>query len=290
MNHLRDRCQAAEELILSHDTRGISAIGDLLERGYLGRVAARLARPETRLLLATGFLVIGAGRAETDGPLGARAICDAVALAGGQVCVVCDEPTLAVVRAAFGRSAQIVAMPLGDDKQARIWSNVQRTRFRANAVGFIERCGRDADGCFHSMHGREISAVTGRSDHLISPAVASFSIGDGGNEVGFGPFAAALRERGVTSWPSASAVDELIIASVSNWGGYALAAAIAWTAGVPLDGVLPNADQLASRVQDLLDAGAVDGMSGISEPRVDGRELEAEVAILDQLRRIGDSS
>ncbi len=287
MIQLRDRCHAAEELILSGDTRAISAIADLLEPGYLGRVAARLAQPDTRLLLATGFLVIGSGRAETDGPLGARAICDAVALAGGQVCVVCDEPTVDVVGAAIGQSAQIAVMPIGDDEQARIWSNAQRTRFRANAVGFIERCGRDATGCFHSMHGKDISAVTARTDHLISPAVTSFSIGDGGNEAGFGPFAQALRERGVMPWPSASVVDELIIASVSNWGGYALAAAIAWTAGLSPGAVLPDEDRLAGRVRELLNAGAVDGMSGLSEAKVDGRELESEFAILGELRRIG---
>lgn len=287
MTQLRERCLAAEDLILRHDSRGISAMADLLETGYLARVAGTLARPETRLLLATGFLVIGAGRAETDGPLGARAICDAVRLAGGQVCVVCDVPTVKVVSAAIGDSAEIAVMPVGGDDQARIWSNVQRTRFRANAVGFIERCGRDPDGVFHSMHGADITAVTARTDFLISPSVESFSIGDGGNEVGFGPFAHALRERGITRWPSGSAVGELIVASVSNWGGYALAAAIAWTAGLPLDRILPDQDQFTARVEKLLNAGAVDGMSGLSERKVDGRDLAAEYSVLEELRRIG---
>lgn len=287
MTQLQDRCLAAEELILRHDVRGISALADLLNPGYLARVAGTLTRPETRLLLGTGFLVIGSGRAETDGPLGARAICDAVRLSGGRACVVCDEPTSEVVGAAIGDAAEIAVMPIGDDDQAQIWSNVQRTRFRANAVGFIERCGRDADGVFHSMHGADISAVTARTDYLISPSVASFSIGDGGNEVGFGRFAQALRERGITRWPSGSAVGELIIASVSNWGGYALAAAIAWTAGLPLDRVLPDSDQFTRRVERLLAAGAVDGMSGLSERKVDGRELDAENGVLEELRRIG---
>ena len=287
MTKLQDRCLAAEELILRQDSRGISALADLLSPGYLARVAGTLARPGTRLLLGTGFLVIGAGRAETDGPLGARAICDAVRLAGGSVCVVCDEPTREVVGAAIGDSAGIAVMPVGDDDQARIWSNVQRTRFRANAVGFIERCGRDADGIFHSMHGADISAFTARTDFLISPSVASFSIGDGGNEVGFGRYARALRERGVTRWPSGSEVGELIIASVSNWGGYALAAAIAWTAGIPADRVLPDPVRFGNRVDRLLAAGAVDGMSGRSERKVDGRELDAELGVLEELRRIG---
>ena len=287
MTQLQDRCLAAEELILRHDTRGISALVDLLDPGYLARVADTLTRPETRLLLATGFLVIGAGRAETDGPLGARAICDAVQISGGRVCVVCDEPTVEVVSAAIEDSAEVAVMPIGADDQARIWSNVQRTRFRANVVGFIERCGRDADGVFHSMHGADISAVTARTDYLISPSVASFSIGDGGNEVGFGRYARALRERGITSWPSGSAVEELIIASVSNWGGYALAAAIAWSAGLPVDRVLPGRDKFIQRVERLLAAGAVDGMSGDSERKIDGRELDAEISVLEELRRIG---
>jgi hypothetical protein len=287
MTQLRDRCLAAEELILRHDVRGISALADLINPGYLARVAGTLTRPGTRLLLGTGFLVIGAGRAETDGPLGARAICDAVRLAGGRVCVVCDDPTLKVVSAAIGDSAEIAVMPIGADDEARIWSNVQRTRFRANAVGFIERCGRDSDGIFHSMHGADISAVTARTDYLISPSVASFSIGDGGNEVGFGKFAQALRERGITPWPSGSVVEELIIASVSNWGGYALAAAIAWAAGVPADRVLPDSGQLARRVERLMESGAVDGMSGLSERTIDGRDLDAENGVIEELLRIG---
>ncbi len=275
------RSKLAEALVCQQDRRRISTIIPLLEPGYLHRVAGWLARGDTRLLLVTGFLVNGAP--ETDGPPGARAIADAVLGNGGAVTVVCDQPTSAVVAAAMGDRIPVVAMPIGGDDQSAAWAQNLIGQFNPSVVGFIERCGRSGDGRYYSMHGVDLTNVTARTDHLIRPGLASFAIGDGGNEVGFGRLADALRQRSVTLWPAASIVDELIVASISNWGGYALAAAIAWRQGRPAAKVLPEPAEALARLEELHALGAVDGSSGRCEPKVDGRPFTAEIEIIEAL-------
>ena len=275
----------AEKLILRQDHRRAAEIAAMLRPGYLGRVAGWLVRPGTRLLLATGFSVDGAP--ETDGPPGARAISDAVRIGGGEVLAVCDDPTVAVVRAALGADTQVAVMPIEGDADSQIWARALIDKFRPTVVGFIERCGRGREGRYRSMRGLDLSPVTAQTDFLIAEGVPSFSIGDGGNEVGFGRLSDELVKHSITPWPSVSIVDELIVAAVSNWGGYALAAAIAWQTELDIDAILPSAGVQADRFEQIFRLGAVDGYSGLHLPMVDGRPFESEVEIVNELKRIG---
>ena len=135
--------------------------------------------------------------------------------------------------------------------------------------------------------------------------VVTTGIGDGGNEVGMGKVVEAVHQHinnGVSIGCTTPA-DFLITASVSNWGGYALAAALAaealqkqravsslststLSAEVLVDQMVPTPLEAKLVVQASLDAGARDGISGTAEPvmSVDGMEWPVHEEMLLQIR------
>eukprot|EP01043_Picozoa_sp_COSAG02_P081341 COSAG02_NODE_19821_length_863_cov_1.090314_2_plen_160_part_00 len=135
--------------------------------------------------------------------------------------------------------------------------------------------------------------------------VVTTGIGDGGNEVGMGKVIKAVHQHinnGVSIGCTTPA-DFLITASVSNWGGYALAAALAAetlqqmrsessssisTLNVEdlVDQMVPTPMEAKLVVQASLDAGARDGISGTAESvcSVDGMEWPTHEEMLLQIR------
>ena len=68
-----------------------------------------------------------------------------------------------------------------------------------------------------------------RPQHTPNTSITSIGIGDGGNEVGMGKILALVESSQIANAADIACViptDHLHVASVSNWGGYALAAAV----------------------------------------------------------------
>lgn len=99
--------------------------------------------------------------------------------------------------------------------------------------------------------------------------------------------------------------DHLLVASVSNWGGYAISCALsvlAWDAGLRpaaaafstdaptpehyLLATVPDRDSAAAAILAANAAGAVDGISGASGGSVDGMPLEKQLEVVDELHSI----
>ena len=114
------------------------------------------------------------------------------------------------------------------------------------------------------------------SAKAINPKIKFIGVGDGGNELGMGRFSRDELLTRITGpnahrIPCRISADATIVAGVSNWGAYALAAAIA----VQHDRVDLLERHTAESQQRLIeriveDAGAVDGVTRRSEPTVDG--------------------
>ncbi len=136
--------------------------------------------------------------------------------------------------------------------------------------------------CCHNMRGDSIDAHTADLHHLfdlLGPdhrRVTTIGIGDGANEIGMGSIpwedlVSRLRGENVEHLPCRVATTWNIVAGTSNWGAYALAAAVAHLKGQP--SVLEMWDQkrLLESLQQMVDAGpAVDGVTGKQTPTVDG--------------------
>ena len=93
------------------------------------------------------------------------------------------------------------------------------------------------------------------------------------------------------------ATDHLIVASVSNWGGYALAASLGvvyheafpthfGTLENALARCLPSSDMETHICQRMVEAGARDGISGKNDLFVDGMPLQASIDVIEEIQDI----
>ncbi len=136
----------------------------------------------------------------------------------------------------------------------------------------IERCGFTDEGKYRNMRGRDISDYNAQIDHIFHADIPSVGIGDGGNEIGMGNLAEEVTQvESLVKIPCVTQTSKLVLASVSNWGGYGLAAALSELSGRNL---LPSVEEEQALLKQTVDLGAVDGMSAQQEYKVDGFTLE----------------
>jgi D-glutamate cyclase len=244
--------------------RGVAA---LARSGDLESACLALAKAKCVGIL-TGFYVPSSGACETDGPLGAAHL--AAALRPFSKVIVCtDHWCLPIVRAIVPDAA--------DDASGLVDCDV---------LVSIERLGRAADGRYYSMRGIDLTDVTSPLDEQFlqrNVETTTIGVGDGGNEIGMGVVQGVVR-RSIPQGETISCVvptDHLIVAGVSNWGAWALAAGVGLLRN---SSPLPTPTQAASDLLALVAAGAVDGVTGRNEPTVDGLEWSVHADILEQLR------
>ncbi len=243
--------------------------------GGLGAAAESLASA-TAVGLITGFFVPRGDVAapETDGPVGAALLAAALAACGVPARIAVDTPCAGAVRAAVEAAGGGVAVDaVGVDDRAGIVRLAEAWRGAAvtHAVA-IERCGRSGDGRPRNMRGVDVSPWTAPLDDLFLPAGLIARTVPNGAEIAC-----------VTS------CDHLVVAGVSNWGAYGLMAALAvlradWS-GTIAKFLTAERDLAVTRA--VVDkAGAVDGVTALSEATVDGFGPEVHGALIDELGRI----
>jgi D-glutamate cyclase len=166
-----------------------------------------------------------------------------------------------------------------------------------------ERAGPGRDGNCYTMRGinmteRGLIAPLHRLVRDCCKSKAFLAVGDGGNELGMGKVIEAIRaspkiQRGDLIG-CVTVADHLIAASVSNWGGYALAAATAVVKGLETDAAdiakyvdvcLPTEHQEIDLLNACVAAGCRDGVSGKMEATVDGMALETSLHCLRDIRK-----
>ena len=228
----------------------------------------------------TGFHVLMAGKPETDGPPGAIAIGRALRAMGREVTYVTDDCTAPVLRQWAGDSF-VIEFPFAGVEESRQQAAALLDQLLPSLLISIERCGRNRNDAYLNMRARDITPQTARIDYLFDGGVPSVGIGDGGNEIGMGNLIDVIPSvDSLPDEPAVSRVDRLVIASVSNWGGYGLAAALSQLAG---ENLLPRADDETRMVQGMVEADAVDGTTGDSVPIVDNFSMAENGAQLARL-------
>ncbi len=158
-------------------------------------------------------------------------------------------------------------------------------QYKPKVIISIERAGMTADGTYRNMAAMDFSAGRSRLDHLIDIAhekgIPTIGVGDGGNEIGMGAFAkevAAHIKHGEIICPT-SETDILLPCGVSNWGCYAIQAALA----ILLKNIsLAHTPELEERMIHAAPAiGLVDGVTGTLEAKVDGMPAEVHKGIVE---------
>lgn len=156
---------------------------------------------------------------------------------------------------------------------------------------------QERDRC-HNMRGAIIDGHSAPLHLLFEAAkqgdrpIVTLAIGDGGNEIGMGSLpwdqlraslTAAHAGRIICRIP----VDHLILSGVSNWGGYALACAVANLRGRrELIDDWDDGQQRALIKTLVSEGGAIDGATRQHEPTVDGLPLDDYLAVLESIRAV----
>lgn len=306
--------------------RGVSGHrvnGNWLAAGGLEPAARHLAAHAKRVAIATGFCVAHADSpaAETDGPPGALFLARALAALGVETTLVADRAALQLLEYG-GRRWSLRARLIEGDTAAADAASFLRDGDFTHLIS-IETVGpshtlaslaaqtrsgpppreqferevpeRHRDVC-HNMRGRAIDNLSSPLYRLFEAApaanVTTIGIGDGGNEIGMGALAweslrAALSGEQAGRIICRIACDHLMLAGVSDWGGYALALAVALLRGrrdLARDWTTDAQRELIDGL--VREAGAVDGVSGRRELSVDGLSLDEYLAVLDEMRSI----
>ena len=236
-------------------------------------------------MIVTGFTV-EPDMPETDGPPGAAVLGRALRRLGAHVTHVTDPSNVPLVEAVLktlDEPAEVVVYPREVGGAARLLAAERPTHLVA-----IERPGRNRAGDYLNMRGESVAAWNAPIDDLFlgrggSRRPVTVGIGDGGNEIGMGKVRTrlarldALRARIATVVP----VDHLVVAGVSNWGGYGVVAALGRLTGLDL---LHTPELERRLIQACVAAGACDGVTRRREPTVDSLAADTHAAVVDLLR------
>ena len=270
------------------------------------------------ILFVTGFFSPILGVGEQDGPVGttylARVLEQAFGavplvvtdgdqidlvtqtLRGGGFNVIPPDRAIAAARHGKGKAASVLAFP-HEPKAAAREAERLLVEIRPRALVAIERPGANAAGIPHSLGAMEIGDITAPTDELLrvvrNAGCPSIAIGDAGNELGCGKIHAEIarilgeERRCPTCQESIAAfesADVLVMAAVSNWGAYGVAAALALILDAPR--ILPDIRVLEWTLRACGLAGGRNGMSDWTDPGSDGLPLRVDLGVLAMLRAL----
>jgi hypothetical protein len=264
-----------EDLLVSRNLRGMKTVQPALTTGYYQRAARILNKCKGHVLIGTGFPVVDTF--ETDGPVGAIALYEALEKLGATPVIVCGPPVSQKLMADY----RVHEIRVGEHQERALEAFKALYNYQPDAVLSIERPGQGADGGYYNMRGESISARTACFDTFVKNAKCpTIAIGDGGNEIGMGNILEALKELDIKA--SATCVDELLIADVSNWGAYGIIAFLSLWNDRDLLGEIKPLEIL----QYLSDLGSVDGVTRNNELTEDGLPVEEGDSVLTELRKL----
>lgn len=260
------------------------------------RALAQSIHPGDRVLVLTGFLT---PLPETDGLVGSAVLALSLERALGALPVFAAEqevlpPLRAALRAAglnvcggFDQTEDIphptvtLEFPHGAVEAAA--TGVEMAAFIApKACIAVERPGANPKGQYHFSGGRNVTRWIAPIDPLFellkSNGVLTVGIGDRGNELGLGAIGEVVRKETPAGGNCGcgcglgnacmSAADHTIVATTSDWGAYALAAALAHLRSEP--NALISAEAYRRVLHDAVQWGAIDGPTKYAAPFIDG--------------------
>ncbi|MBC6437588.1 MAG: DUF4392 domain-containing protein [Rhodobacteraceae bacterium] len=290
----------------------------------IGKAAQMLLDvPERGTVIATTGSVsrawISGGIGENDGPSGAAAVIRSLVLARRAKVVVLIEEALirpmarvleaaglsVVDRAAARRAADDGSMacvvvegyPLTDEAGAAAAGPLLDV-LKPDLFFSTERVGRNKNGIYYNMRGRDYGMGRARIDIVFDVAAArgfpTLAVGDGGNEIGMGnvaeAVACAIPFGAQGDCPcgggigAVSRAGHLVVAALSNWGCTAISAAMAAKTGNPRLLHTPEAEE---RLLEVMTAeGLINSTHGIIDPNVDGIPKATHIAVAELARSI----
>ena len=266
-----------EEVTLRYSKRGMTLLKEYLQKDYCKKAAEKLLQaPKGNVLITTGFYV--AGYAETDGPIGTLAVAKALEGLGYHGIVITDKYC-----EGFFELKNISVEYVAIDADQSVYEEILE-KYRPVYMISIERCGHNLENEYANMRGDSITGQTACIDTLFELAaekkIPTIGVGDGGYEIGMGNVRQVILEK-LELNPCVVTVDDLIIATTSNWGAYALAAYMAKLSGRP---VFITYEEIEEYMAQIVALGCVDGVTKQKKMGTDGFSMEIEKEIITSLK------
>jgi hypothetical protein len=290
------------------------------------RSIASTPRPTLGIVTGFTIVRVDPPLPETDGPLGALFLARALTPLGISVMIGADpncHQALCAGLTACGLAERVpvVTFPIADDPGRhtgyfKCWKTSPTHYVAVERVGpshmpeSLTAQGADAgvlerfraevppahwDRC-HNMRGLDITQHTLPAHRLFDEAIAArttihtIGIGDGGNEIGMGKMPWDTIRRNIPRGGLIACrvpTDELIVAGVSNWGAYALAAGVLLLRGEKGDAALFDPERERDLLRLMVEQGPlIDGVTGEHTPTVDGLTWEQYAAPLTAIGRL----
>ena len=240
--------------------------------------------PDPSFALMTGFFIPSADPPafETDGPLGICFVKRAFSRLGISTGVIGEDRVCRIIGAGIDSLRDYEEIPILRQGLAYILC--------------IERSGPAADGNHYTMRGRDVTAHHYCTRDFFTlcdsceGSALTIGIGDGGNEIGMGKIHPTTIAKNI---PNGELIhcrvptDHLIVAGVSNWGAYALAAGVYVLRGVKPPADLFDPDREREILEVMVREGPlVDGVTGKQTATVDGLTWDEYVKPLVRIREI----
>jgi D-glutamate cyclase len=254
--------------------------------------------PAAELAIVTGFWIATAERFETDGPPGAVFLSRVLSELGIRVRIYTDAGAVDILRAGCPETlvGEIPALLPASATHLLALERVgpghtfETLHDPTEREWFAAEIPRDERGRCRSMRGIDIAEYTTPSEDLfLSPrGYTTIGVGDGGNEIGMGKVPWSTIRRAIPRGGLIACrvpTDHLIVAGVSNWGAYALAAGVAVLRGERCGGMF-DPDQEEARLRRMVEAGLIDGVSGERAATVDGLPFAVHAEVLTRLGQI----
>ncbi len=264
-----------EDIILTHSSRGMDALRKGLSEGYCKRAARLILENRGVVLVGTGFPV--GGSFETDGPIGAISLYKVLEFLNSRPIFVCAPPISRIL----SRDFNTYEIPIGTWEETKAFVEKALASLTPSLVISVERPGVTEDGRYYNMRKEDITEYAAKYDLFLELCTCpTIAFGDGGNEIGMGNLIRELSHMPIT--PSITMCDELVIATVSNWGVYGVIAAMSLELGKDLFRLF-DPEGIAKH---LLENGSVDGVTLRGENSEDGFPISVGLSIILRLQEL----
>lgn len=266
--------------------------------------------------IMTGFVLSPYKKAEMDGIVSAALLCRALVLAfGAKPVIVCPRANHEAVRQLAPcvglhlreDMAELREIPVSmgvicftdDEALAPRQADEIIRRDHPAAVISIECPGANEKGVYHNAAGLDVTALEAKQDVLFEKlqalGVLNIAIGDLGNEIGMGAIGETLRRYipyagandcrcgcggGIAARTKA---DNLITATVSDWGCYAMIAALAYLKENP---DIMHTPELERKTMETASRSGMIDMYGWLIPAIDGFGPEINLPIVALMREL----
>ena len=249
------------------------------------------------VFILTGFVLAPYNKAETDGVISSVLLASALEkIFGVRAVMICPEEAVCAVRKlseTVGSKAEIIVFTKDSEKADEMAETILLSGY-PDAVISVECPSANKNGVYHNAGGTDVSALESKTDvlfdKLVKAGVPNIAIGDLGNEIGMGTISDCIINKipsdchccgkgGITAETKA---DNIITATTSDWGCYALICMLAFMTD---NHEIMHDSSMQIKLMNIAARNGLIDMDGEHIPAIDGFDAELTGLIVDLMRK-----